>query len=164
MPQASRSASRRSKRTSSKKSAANQRQRAQARSDADARPTNGTAVPSSVTTIGAGKDAKPFVQLNDLTKRSDADILPGHFCTIVGDHEFVFPDPDVTRVDTQTGEEITEKAPQRKISLIGQRAVLESVVEADDNGYPKTVRVRLGRPSSALVDVPYEDLRPASAL
>lgn len=165
MPQASRSSSRRTKRSSSKKSAASQRQKATQSASSKAAPTTGTAVPSSVTTIGQGKDAKPFVEVNDLTKRSDADIIQGHFCRIVkGDHEFTYPDPDVTRVDLQTGEEITEKAPERKIDLTGAVGLFESVIEADDDGYPKTVRVQLRRPSNAIVDVPYADLAPASAL
>jgi hypothetical protein len=167
MPQATRSAKRRSSKKSAPRSAA-QKRAADTPAENKNPPSKDSAddvlaaaqvadVPSTLTTGG--------VQINDLTKRSDSDIILGHFATIVGgDHTFTYPDPDVTRTDPETGEQKTEKAPERKINLIGQRVVLESVVSTGKDGYPELVQVRLSRPSSALVQVPYKDLAPATAL
>src|SRR5688572_3217394 len=124
MPQASRSrsSSRRTARKSSGKSAAKQRAntdkgKAAAAAPEVAKGVAGTDVPSTVTTIGVGKDARPFVQPSDLTKRSDADVLPGTFATIVGgNHEFEIPDTTPTADDERKADKDGTKQP-RKVAL-----------------------------------------------
>lgn len=81
--------------------------------------------------------------IDQMTRRSLADVMEGHFCTVDRTHK------DVNTDLLPEGED-------------GYGVYLEPA-SADENGYPITARVRLKDATNAEIVVPYDALRPSES-
>lgn len=81
------------------------------------------------------------------TRRSGAEVMTGHFCTVDRTADGVKDELDRVKADSDRD---------------GYGVFLEAA-ETDDEGYPKTAIVRLRDDTHAKITVPYKALRPAAA-